>query len=258
MVIAPSGGNGASARSFDARPFASPIGLRILIPGWPHFSWGQVERGSVLLGSFAAALFAGLWTWGTWIGWCSLGYAFLVHVASACDVIRQGSFPSAPGRTAAVFVAGSLALLFYIPAFFVLSLLAWPGFQPPGSNVGFLVNRCAYRSVQPAQGQWVWMRSPVAGEPRAARVVAVSGEEVEWTGERWKINGTVQSRPLPSRLKVWPQTCHFTVPENLILVEPEDDGVSTAPLGPVVLVSRTAVLGRAWAQFYPVLDRRLL
>ena len=258
MIRAPAGGNTVSARFVDDRPFAAPIGLKILVPGWAHLSWGQSRRGSVLLSTFAAAVLAGLWAWGTWIGWCSLAYAFIIHVASACDVLRQGSFPIYPSRTALVFVTGSLALLFYLPSLFVLSLVAWPGFQPAGSNVGFLVNRCAYRSTLPSDGQWIWMRSPVAGEHRVARVVAVPGEEVEWTGQIWKINGKQRLLQFPGRLKVWPQTCRFTVPANQILVEPDDDGVSTPPLGPVVLVARTAVLGRAWAQFYPVLDRRLL
>ncbi len=258
MDWAPAGSNVASGRFFDGRPFASPIGLRVLVPGWPHFRWGQVQRGRALLGSFVAAVLAALWTWGTWIGWGFLAYAFAVHVASACDVLRQGSFPVYPSRTALVFVTGSLALLFYLPALLVLSLVAWPGFQAPGSNVGFLVNRCAYQTALPAQGQWVWMRPPFVSEPRAALVLAVAGQEVEWTGQNWKINGEVRWLHSLGRLKIWPQTCRFTVPANQLLVEPEDDGVSTPPLWPVVLVSRNAVLGRAWAQFYPVLDRRLL
>jgi hypothetical protein len=258
MIGAPRRGNEVAGRFLAGRPFASPIGLSVLVPGWPHIAWGQHERGSVLFGSFVAAVIAGLWTWGTWIGWCFLGYAFVLHVASACDALRQGSFPVYPGRTALVFVTGSFALLFYIPTLFALLLFAWPGFQPTGSDVGFLVNRCAYRAAAPAQGQWIWMRPPTIGVPRAALVLAVAGEEVEWTGQAWKINGKYRVLHSPARLKAWPQTCRFTVPANQILVEPDDDGVSTPPLGPVVLVSRSSVLGRAWAQFYPVVDRHLL
>ena len=47
-------------------------------------------------------------------------------------------------------------------------------------------------------------------------------------------------------------------PRQPDLVEPRDDGVSTVPIGPVVLVSPDRIIGRAWAQFYPVWDRRML
>jgi len=102
------------------------------------------------------------------------------------------------------------------------------------------------------------MRPPSYGEPRAAQVVAVSGQEVEWSGRCWKIDGQDRSLTAHLRLAAWPQACRFKVPANQILVEPQDDGASTPQLGPLVLVSPDRIIGRAWAQFYPVWDRRLL
>ena len=260
MARAPTGGNtGDPAILIDRRPFQSPVGLKMMVPGWPHFSWGQHQRGWALVGSFAVALLVGLWTWGTWLAWGFFAFAFITHVTSTTDVLRQSSFPNYPSRTALVFVSGALASVFYLPALCVLSEVARPGFEPAGTGGGFLVNCWAYHGgVAPREGQWIWMRLPPLGQQRAGRVVAVSGQEVQWTGRRWRVDG--QECPLhsPPRLAAWPQTCRFKVPSNQILVEPADEGATTPSLGPLVLVSPDRIIGRAWAHFYPVWDRRLL
>jgi hypothetical protein len=155
-------------------------------------------------------------------------------------------------------VSLSLAFLVYLPFLAGLTVVAWPGFEPANAEQGFLVNRFAYRAAVPSEGQWVWMHSAKSGEPRAAQVVAVSGQEVEWTGRAWKVDGKPRLLHSPSRLTSWPQICHFKVPPDKILVEPRDDGVSSPPVGPIVLVSSDRIIGRAWAQFYPVWDRHLL
>jgi hypothetical protein len=245
-------------RFVDGRRFESAAGLRILVPGWPHFCWGQRQRGWVLLGTFLGALVVGLFTWGTPLCWGFVALAFISHVASATLVLRQSSFPIYAGRMSSVYLSGALALFLYLPLFLVLSLLAWPGFEPAGDGIGFLVNRCAYRSATPRSGHWIWVRASSLGQPRAAQVVAVSGQEVEWTGRNWRVDGQERSLHPPIGLTAWPQTCRFKVPADQILVEPQDDGVSSPPLGPVVLVSRDRIIGRAWAQFYPIWERRLL
>ena len=57
MSLASTGANpGDLARCIDRRPFESPVGLKMVVPGWPQFSWGQHQRGWVLVGSFAMAL----------------------------------------------------------------------------------------------------------------------------------------------------------------------------------------------------------
>jgi hypothetical protein len=47
-------------------------------------------------------------------------------------------------------------------------------------------------------------------------------------------------------------------PREPVLVEPEDDVASPPATGSLLLVSQDRIVGRAWAQFYPVWDRRLL
>ena len=99
---------------------------------------------------------------------------------------------------------------------------------------------------------------PPQGQLHAARVVAVAGQEVEWTGHEWRVNGQEPRLLAPLRIAAWPQVCQFRVPADQVLVEPEDDGDSPATTGSLVLVSQDQIIGRAWAQYYPVWDRRLL
>jgi hypothetical protein len=212
----------------------------------------------VFLGSFVVSVLVGLWTWGTWLSWGVLTFAFVTNIVSTADVLRQRSFPIYPGRTALLVVACGLGLLIYLPALGALSLIAWPGFEPDGTGNGFLIDLRAYHRSVPHQGQWIWMRPHLSGAPRAAHVVAVPGQEVEWTGRDWKIDGQDLSPPPQLRSTVWPPACRFTVPANQILVQPQDDGVSTPTTTPLLLVSSDRIIGRAWAQFYPVRDRHLL
>ncbi len=256
--VAAPGYTGDVGRLIDRRPFEIPIGLKVIVPGWTHLCWGQRERGRVFLGLFAIFLMVGLWIWGTWLSWGVLACAFVTHVVSATDLLRQRSFPNYPGRTETVVAAATLGLLVYVPVLSVLSLIAWPGFEPDGTGNGFLINLWAYRRAEPREGQWIWMRPPRFGEPRAAQVVAVSGQEVEWTGHSWKVDGHALSLPAHLPLMAWPLACRFKVPVNQILVEPQADGEITPRLGQLVLVSSNRIIGRAWAQFYPVWDRHLL
>ncbi len=242
----------------DRLPFDSPAGARVLVPGWPQFAWGQRERGWVLLGSFAFAVAAGILTWGTWVGWSFFAFAFLSHVTSTTDAIRQGSFPVYPRRTALLMITGAFAVLLYLPALSALFVTACPSFTPDRTGSGYLVNCLAYQGTQPRRGHCVWLRMPPHGQLQAARVVAVSGQEVEWTGRQWRVHGREQQLHSPLRMTAWVQVCHFTVPANQILIEPEDDGSSSSASGPLLLVSQGQIVGRAWAQYYPVWDRRLL
>lgn len=242
----------------DRLPFESPAGLRVLVPGWPQFSWGQRERGWVLLGSFAFAMVAGVLTWGTWVGWSFFGFAFLAHVTSTSDAIRQGSFPIYPRRAAVSMITGAFAVLLYLPTLSALFVTACPSFAPDRTGNGYLVNCWAYRGAQPRQGHCVWLRMPPHSQLHAARVVAVSEQEVEWTGRKWRVDGQEQRLHSPLRMTAWVQVCRFKVPAGQILVEPEDDEPSSATSGPLLLVSQEQIVGRAWAQYYPVWDRRLL
>jgi hypothetical protein len=81
---------------------------------------------------------------------------------------------------------------------------------------------------------------------------------VEWTGHQWRIDGQDQPGPAPLRRAIRTPACRFKVPSNQILVEPADDGATPPATAPVLLVTSDRIIGRAWAQFYPVWERRLL
>ncbi len=137
-------------------------------------------------------------------------------------------------------------------------MIARPGFEPDGTGSGFLVNCWAYHGdSKPHEGQWIWMELPPLGEQRAGRVVAVSGQEVEWTGRQWRVDGHECHVHSSLHCGAWPQACRFKVPSDQILVEPDDEGASTPSSDPLVLVPPDRIIGRAWAHFYPVWDRHL-
>jgi hypothetical protein len=245
-------------RPADRRPLESPAGLRLLIPGWPQLVWGQGERGRVLLGSFLAAAGAGALAWGTWLSWPFFAFAFLAHVTSTTDAVRQGSFPVYSRRMAVPMIAGAMAMLVYLPALLTLVATAWPGSADDRTRSVYLVNCWAYRSERPRDGHWVWLRLPPQGGLHAARVVAVAGQEVEWNGRQWRVDGQDPRLRSRGRTSAWPQTFRFKVPADQVLVEPEEEEGSPPATAPLVLVAQDQIIGRAWAQYYPVWDRRLL
>jgi hypothetical protein len=249
---------GASPWRIDRKPFESPAGLKILIPGLPQLSWNQRERGIVFAGSFVFALLVWLWTWGTWLSFAILTLAYITHVASTMDALRQTSFPAFRRAKAVFLTSGALGLMMYVPVHCTLFVVAWPGFSSDATQSGYLVNCWAYRHAEPLQGDWIWLRLPSTGLPHAGEVVAVSGQEVEWTGSKWQVDGHECILKYFPNLTAWPQVCRFQVPKNQVLVEPQDNGGVTAASASLVLVSSDRIIGRAWAKFYPVRDRHLL
>src|SRR5438094_698942 len=102
-------------------------GWRALVPGYAQWSCGQRDRGVVRFGSFASALVASVFAWGTPLGLGLLAFAFGAHVASVVDALRQAAFPPM-GRWAPWLATGGwLGVLIYGPLLASLSLLAWPG-----------------------------------------------------------------------------------------------------------------------------------
>jgi hypothetical protein len=179
-------------------------------------------------------------------------------VTATTDAIRQGSFPVFRRRTAVPMIAGSLGVLLYLPLLLALVATAWPGAVPDRSGSVYLVNCWAYRDHEPECGHWVWLHLPPRGASHTARVVAVAGQEVEWSGNRWRVDGQDPGLLAPRRTSAWPQACRFKVPARQVLVEPEEDDSAPPRTGSLVLVSQDQIVGRAWAQYYPVWDRRLL
>src|SRR5262249_27631362 len=143
MVRRPASGRGPCPLA--GGPAAAPAGGRLLIPGWPQWSWGQRDRALVFFGWFATALGVGLFTWGTPWSVLSLAFAYVAHVASATDAIRQGAFPGFGRWVPTVSATTGLGLGCYLPALALGSVLAWPAPRAEAPRERYLVNRWAYQ-----------------------------------------------------------------------------------------------------------------
>lgn len=235
-------------RAFGA---VRPAGLRVLVPGWAQWRWGQPERAAALGGTYLSAVGVGLFAWGTLVGWGMLALAVLVHVASVTDAIRQRAFPGF-GRWVPVLSASAGLGLAYLPALGVLGNVAWPAGQFGIRSEGFLVNRWAYRELEPQPGHWVWFDRPAASGTAVGRLWAHAAQEVEWLDGRLRIDGQpVDWQPVA----LGPGVRHLLlrVPSGHVVVEPLGEGDP-----PWLILPESAVRGRAWAQHRPIWERRVL
>jgi hypothetical protein len=251
-------GAGAGPSLGNVSPYDLPAGLRILVPGWPQARWKQPVRTCLYCVLYWSAILTTFVCWGTLEGWAAVVIAFGVQTSSAVDAIAQSRFPLRGGTVSDWLIVTAVFLCMYVPVVIYASEVAWPGFEPGDSHRVYLVDYLAYRSSSPRDGDWIWMRMPRGTEAGVARVIALPGQEVEWTGRRWKIDGRALPHPGPMRAAAWPLACRFRVPDNEILVEPEYPPDQDPPAGPIVLVPEESVMGRAWARFYPIWERRLL
>jgi len=240
---------------FTVKPSA---GLRILIPGYAQWSWRQRERALVLFVSFAAALAVGLFAWGTRTGVAVLAFAFGTHVLSVVDVLKQSAFPGFGRWMPLASASGGLALGVYAPTLALATLVAWPVAGGGPLPDGYLVNFWAYRQSEPKRSDWVWVRPSPWSAPRVGRIVAGPGEMVEWSDKQLHVNGREISPAIPFRSAVTPDELSFVVPRGYLLINPTADAAQASPLDGLILVERSQVKGKAWAQVYPVWNRRLL
>lgn len=234
-------------------------GLKIVVPGLPQWSWQQRGRAGVLLGSYLAAWISGIFAWGTPAGPAMLGFAFLTHVASVADVVRQRAFPGF-GRWVP-FVSASTGLgMAYAPVLGALWMVAWPGELAGNGAQGYLVNLWAFRQRPPAAGDWVWVQPRESGSRLIGKVLAGGGQEAEWFEGALRVDGvsTDPPRSVLSGSETWTHLL-LTVPEGHVLVAPlaTTPAVVGAEAGPV-LVEATRIQGRVWAQHTPIWQRRLL
>lgn len=233
-------------------------GVWVLVPGAAQWGWGQQERGVAFFGSFAAGLGTSAFVWGTPMGLALLAFAFLSHVAATADVVRQSAFP-APGRWVPVLgSAVGLGIGVYLPLLALASLVAWPGMRD-GADDGFLVNCWAYRGSEPGRGELVWYRPTPLGSPRLGRVVAGRGQEVEWSAGTLKINGRPDRKLASVSGPLGPKSLRYRVPEGHILIRSESKGsIHRASVDGLSIVGLDQIVGRPWARFYPINERRLL
>lgn len=233
-------------------------GLRALVPGYAQWSRRHRERGAVLFGTFTAAAGAAVFAWGTPAGLAVLAYAFATHAVSTTDAVRHGSFPAAGRWSTRVGVPGGLAVAVYAPLLAAASLFAWPGTGAGGSPDGYLVNRRAYRRSGPTRGHWIYYRPGPADTPRAGRVVAAQGQEVDWSAAGLRVDGRPVGGGGPFGGSGAPGRLTYRVPHRHSLVEPAPHDAGPREPGGLTIVPHDRVIGRAWARFYPVWDRRLL
>lgn len=238
----------------------SRAGVKILIPGYVQWTWRQRERAAVLFGSFSVAIGVGVFSWGTRMGLALLAFAFGTHVVSAVDVLRQSAFPGFGRWVPLLSASGGLAVGVYGPTLFLASLIAWPAVDGVAGMDGYLVNFWAFRTTEPSDGDWVWLRLSPWGDTHVGRVVARAGQEVEWSKNRLRVDGK-QVGPGPAlRPSTTPDEVAFVVPAGHVLMTPNARArpQRREALEELVLVPRTQVAGRAWVRMYPLWERQTL
>ena len=252
-------GGVVAGRGAETRPPCRSPGLAFLLPGVPQWLWGQRERAVLLGGSFVASLSVGLFAWGTAAGVALLAFAYVLHVASTSDAIRQWAFPGFGRWVPMVSASAGLAAGGYGPLIVLGALVAWPGMERGAPRSGYLIDRLAYRAEgrPPGPGDHVWLAPTPGGRGgRLAEVLGRPGDDVEWADGRLQVAGR-RLGLAPFRPGQAPKSLAFKVPDGHVMVayHQTDD-----PLVPRTweLVPESRVEGRAWAKLYPVWERRLL
>jgi hypothetical protein len=238
-------------------PFSGSVGLAILVPGLIQLSWRQRDRGTVFLGTFASSMGTSLFCWGRPLGWGFLVLACLTHAVASMDVQRRRAFPIFPGRLSLCVTVLGMGLALYLPLAVGLYSCAYPTRPDAKSHVSYLVNCWAYKLGEPALGHWICLCLSPTTAPRAGQVVAVAGQEVQWTGHQWRIDGKSIRFAHPAALPYYPEAWEFRVPADHILCGIEVAG-STTGASELVIVGREQIVGQAWARYYPLWKRRLL
>ncbi|APW60232.1 hypothetical protein [Paludisphaera borealis] len=244
------------ARHWPAGAFA--VWLRLLVPGYTQWSWGQRHRGLVMGGTYASALATSLLIWGHPSSWFFLGVAVACQTAAWLDAQRQDPFSGFTPTSVLAATGGGVSLALHAPLFILLTLTAWPGQPDDASRGGYLVNWLAYQNNLPAPGHWIWLRGSASRDHHLARVVAVGGQEVEWTGKRWMVDGANVEVESMRKLSGYPEGWKFRVPGNHIAIDPDIDLNAGKTSASLYLVENGQILGRVWARYTPFWERRLL
>ena len=245
-------------KGLSRSPRCVRLSWMLLIPGLTQLTWRQRERGAVYLVSFLASLGTSLFCWGSLFGWFFLIYCFLTHMAAALDVVRQRAFPVFPRKVALAAAILGMGLTVYVPIGALLRFCAFSTFSEGATGIGYLVNSLAYQRRDPALGHFIWMQLSPAANPRAGQVVAVAGQEVEWTGRRWRVDGQDLHSTCPGALPFFPNAWRFQVPPNHVLIGPEATSSTAETSSLLVIVSKDQIVGRAWVRYYPFWERCLL
>lgn len=195
--------------------------------------------------------------WGTPSMWFFLVAAIAVQGISWVDAARLNPFTAMTPTPVLAATGMGLGLALHTPLFAVLSLVAWPSYGPNPDEGSYLVNRLAYKERLPEPGQWVWLDGSATGIQSAARVVAVGGQLVEWTGRRWLVDGRAVAVDPSLGLPAYPRRWKFRVPGNHVLIDPETRARPGEDRAPLIAVESGHITGRVWARC-PFWERGLL
>lgn len=249
--------DGEASRGEPFDPGLPPAGWRILVPGLPHWFWDQRDQASIFFGFHAAAMAIGLFLWGTWLSLLMLAFAYASHAFSASDAIKRAAFPKFGPWAPLLAASVGLGAIFYAPVMILGSTFAWPVVAEHRPREGYWVNRWAYRgALAPKHGETVWLRAVDRTRPRLAWVLAGGGQKVRWADNQLHIDDS-PARPTTATDR-FSHGLEMTVPDRHVLVS------FRAPLAAAddppawEIVAHEEIDGRAWAQSYPVWDRRLL
>ncbi|WP_337175212.1 hypothetical protein [Paludisphaera sp.] len=195
--------------------------------------------------------------WGTPSMWFLLVAAIAVQTLGWVDAARLNPFCGMTPTPVLAATGVGFGLALHAPLFGLLSLVAWPSYGPDPDEGSYLVNRLAYKESLPERGQWVWLDGSVTGIQSAARVVAVGGQEVQWTGRRWLVDGEPAALGPSAGQPVYPRPFSFRVPGNHVLIDPETRARPGEDRAQLIMVESGHITGRVWARS-PLWEGRLL
>lgn len=242
-----------------APPYPTNVpSLWALLPGRAQWLDGRRGRSAAIAGAYAGSLAGALLLWGTTSTWFFLVAAVLIQALSWVDAARQNPFSGLTPTPVLAATGVGLAVVLHAPVVALLTLFAWPSYGPDPAGGSYLVNRMAYKDSLPAPGQWVWLDGSATGIQSAARVVAVGGQEVEWTGRRWLVDGRAVAVDPARGLPAYPRRWKFRVPGNHVLIDPETRARPGEDRAPLIVVESEHITGRVWARCAPFWERGIL
>ncbi len=212
----------------------------------------------MMAGAYAGSAVGAALLWGTPSTWLFLVAAITVQTLSWVDAARLNPFSGLTPTPVLAATGAGLGLALHAPVLAILTLVAWPSYGPDPDEAPYLVNRLAYKDSLPVPGQWVWLDGSATGIQSAARVVAVGGQLVEWTGRRWLVDGREVANDPSRGLAAYPRRWRFRVPSNHVLLDPETRARPGEDRAPLIAVESGHVIGRAWARCAPFWERGIL
>lgn len=252
---------------------ASPVLLRLVVPGWAQAFLGHARRGKWFLGAYLGCLLLGLLMLGSPLGSVWLGLALAVHLSSALDVVMVGAAPSRISRCLLCCIL--LVVGIYVPAIWLGSQLASPRriLQPLGvlqAGDVVLVDLQSYRWRRPEPGEVVLYNAVPAHVPgryglrnaqyridgeRIDRILAGPGQVVELADDRLLVDGqrveyaALNPQRVSANLKLTvPKGCYLILPSTALAEQHNLQRLDWQSIG---LIPAEQIEGKVWLRNYP-------